>query len=217
MSILLCWTVTLVPCMEMEKAIIGYGEYRLRPQYSFLAISEEKWFKMTQDQRLRWIQKFNVCAVRPCTGEGPSTSTLLDSRSTMLCSSTAASDLSINFQEDSSKEKDPLNSFHEEDPSFPESDITVGHFSIVDGQSLSVSVEEGIANTHLPKPTAEVIWKKAAMHACRGGESNCSCTWVWSERKNNGEIQVRCDPSFGYCCKEWHSGTAQMWWQMSTV
>ena len=125
---------------EMEKAIIGYGEYRLRPQYSFLAISEEKWFKMTQDQRLRLIQKFNVCAVRPCTDEGPSTSTLLDSQSTMLCSSTAASDLSINFQEeDSSKEKDPLNSFHEEDPSFPESDITVGHFSIVDGQSVCIS------------------------------------------------------------------------------
>ena len=68
---------------EMEKAVISYGEYRLRSQYSFLAISEEKWFKMTQDQRLRWIQKFNVCAVRPCTDEGPSTSTLLDSQSTM--------------------------------------------------------------------------------------------------------------------------------------
>ena len=119
---------------------------------------------MTQDQRLTWIQKLNVCAVRPCADEGPSTSTLLDSQSTILCSSTAASDPSINFQEeDSSKEKDPLNSFHEEDPFFPESDITVGHFSIVDGQSLSVSVEEGIANTHLPKPTAEGIWKKAAM------------------------------------------------------
>ena len=33
---------------EMEKAIIGYGEYRLHPQYSFLAIREEKWFKMTR-------------------------------------------------------------------------------------------------------------------------------------------------------------------------
>lgn len=100
--------------------------------------------------------------MRPCTDEGPSTSTLLDSQSTMLCSSTAASDPSINFQEqNSSKEKDPLNGFHEEDPSFL--DITVGHFSITDGQSLSVSVEEGIANTHLPKPTAEGIWKKAAM------------------------------------------------------
>ena len=27
---------------EMEKSIIGYGEYRLRSEYSFLAVSEEK-------------------------------------------------------------------------------------------------------------------------------------------------------------------------------
>ncbi len=44
---------------EMEKAIVGYGEYRLQPQYSFLAVSEEKWFRMSQE-RLRWVRKFNA-------------------------------------------------------------------------------------------------------------------------------------------------------------
>lgn len=30
---------------EMEKAIIGYGEYKLNPQYCYLAVSEDRWFK----------------------------------------------------------------------------------------------------------------------------------------------------------------------------
>ena len=37
---------------EVEKAIIGYGQYRLHPQYSYLAITEEKRFKMSHEQRL---------------------------------------------------------------------------------------------------------------------------------------------------------------------
>ena len=48
---------------EVEKAIIGYGQYRLRPQFSFLAIAQEKWFRMTQEQRQRCIKKFNAATV----------------------------------------------------------------------------------------------------------------------------------------------------------
>ena len=76
----------------MEKAIIGYGEYMLRPQYSFLAIPEEKWFRMSQDQHLRWIQKFNACAVRSRTEEGPSMSTSTDPQVAILSGTSAASD-----------------------------------------------------------------------------------------------------------------------------
>ena len=47
----------------MEKSIIGYGEYRLRSEYSFLAVSEEKWFCMTQPQRQKHVDKFNSCKV----------------------------------------------------------------------------------------------------------------------------------------------------------
>ena len=162
----------------MEKAIIGYGEYMLRPQYSFLAVSEEKWFKMSQDQQLRWIQKFNACAVRPRTKEGPSTSTSCDSQVAILSGTSTASDPSNNFQEEESLntfQEDPLNNFQEEDHSIP--NITVGHFSIHDGQSISVLLEEGIADTNLPHSTAEGIWKKAAMLI---GEEK-SITWVWSE------------------------------------
>lgn len=52
---------------EMEKAIIGYGEYHLRPEYSFLAVKEEKWFRMTQSQRQKHNEKLNSCLVRVTT------------------------------------------------------------------------------------------------------------------------------------------------------
>ena len=43
-------------------------------------------------------------------------------------------------------------------------DITVGHFRLEESESLlSVSYEEAVAATQLPKETAEGIWKKAAM------------------------------------------------------
>ena len=48
----------------MEKAIIGCGEYKLRPNYSFLAVSEEKWFKLSLEQRKERINKLNTCTVR---------------------------------------------------------------------------------------------------------------------------------------------------------
>ena len=50
---------------EMEKAIIGCGQYRLKPLYKFLCVPEETWFKMNTEQRLRHIKKFNSCQVRP--------------------------------------------------------------------------------------------------------------------------------------------------------
>ena len=51
--------------VEMQKAIIGCGQYRLKPQYKFLGVPEEAWFKMITEQRLRNIKKFNTCQV--CT------------------------------------------------------------------------------------------------------------------------------------------------------
>ena len=53
---------------DMTKAIIGHGEYQLRSEYSFLAVSEDKWFQfqMSQQQRLHWINKFNACQVQEC-------------------------------------------------------------------------------------------------------------------------------------------------------
>ena len=48
---------------EIEKAIIGYGEYRLRPQYLSLTVSVEKWFCMSTEQRQRCINKLNTATV----------------------------------------------------------------------------------------------------------------------------------------------------------
>ena len=48
---------------EVEKAVIGYGEYKLRTQYSSLTVSVEKWFRMSQEQRQRYITKLNTTRV----------------------------------------------------------------------------------------------------------------------------------------------------------
>ena len=48
---------------EVEKVLISYGEYRLRPQYSSLAVKEEKWFRLSQEQRQQCIAKFNKATV----------------------------------------------------------------------------------------------------------------------------------------------------------
>ena len=49
---------------EFEKSLVGLGQYSLQNQYSFLSVQEDKWFKMTTNQRLYHIKKFNECKVR---------------------------------------------------------------------------------------------------------------------------------------------------------
>ena len=51
---------------DMSKAIIGHGQYQICPQYSFLSVSGDKWFWMSEEQRLNWIKKFNACQVQEC-------------------------------------------------------------------------------------------------------------------------------------------------------
>ena len=53
---------------EVEKTVIGYGEYRLRPQYSSLAVTVEKWFKLSQAQRQQCIRKFKKAIVQQSMG-----------------------------------------------------------------------------------------------------------------------------------------------------
>ena len=48
---------------EFEKAIIGVGQYSLQKQFSDLSVPADRWFRMTSDQRLYHIKKFNNCQV----------------------------------------------------------------------------------------------------------------------------------------------------------
>jgi hypothetical protein len=48
---------------EIERAIIGSGEYRLRNEYRNLAVESSKWFKMTMEQRHRKMDRFRKAAV----------------------------------------------------------------------------------------------------------------------------------------------------------
>jgi hypothetical protein len=48
---------------EIERAIIGSGEYKLRNEYRNRAVESSKWFKMTTEQRQRKIDRFRKAAV----------------------------------------------------------------------------------------------------------------------------------------------------------
>ena len=78
---------------EVEKAVIGYGEYRLRPQYSSLAVTVEKWFKLSQAQRQQCIRKFNkatvqqsmACKEMPSANDNVATTVLLSPHDEESC------------------------------------------------------------------------------------------------------------------------------------
>ena len=44
--------------LEIERAVVGTGEYRLRKEYHYLTVESSVWFKMTTEQRKRKIDKF---------------------------------------------------------------------------------------------------------------------------------------------------------------
>ena len=49
---------------EIEKAVIGVGEYELLPAYSNLEIPHSQWFKKSEKQRHRLLERFMNSAVR---------------------------------------------------------------------------------------------------------------------------------------------------------
>ena len=124
---------------EVQKAIIGYGQYRLRSQYSFLAVTEEKWFRMSQEQRQRCINKFNAATIRQMVSSKELNSARI--------SSPAVSSGSANYDEFSSQSTDQ--------------DITVGRFRSTT-TDLSLSLSDAIVQIKLPYTTVEGIWKNAA-------------------------------------------------------
>ena len=48
---------------EVERSLIGTGEYRLKEDYHYLQVESSTWFKMTLDQRQRKINRFMKAAV----------------------------------------------------------------------------------------------------------------------------------------------------------
>ena len=44
---------------EVDKSLVGCGEYFLHSDYSHLEIPHAKWFSMTKEQRPRQVKKFN--------------------------------------------------------------------------------------------------------------------------------------------------------------
>ena len=50
--------------LEIEHAVIGAGEYRIRSEYDYLVVESSKWFKMTTEQRKRKVDKFMEARVQ---------------------------------------------------------------------------------------------------------------------------------------------------------
>ena len=53
-----------VQLKEVEKAIIGMGEYRFKPAYKCLEVASKKWFSMSSHQREKHLKKVFD---KPCT------------------------------------------------------------------------------------------------------------------------------------------------------
>ena len=124
---------------EVEKAIIGYSQYQLQPQFSSLAVTEEKWFRMTQEQRQRYIRKFNVATVQHMNSEDRNTATPMPTSDT-TSNSAGISSLS-------------------ECSSSANHDITVGRLGIT-SMCLSVLLDEAVNKIKLPYTTMEEYGRK---------------------------------------------------------
>ena len=54
--------------LEIERAVISAGEYRICKEYGHLAVEPSKWFKMTTEQRKRKVDKFMKASVQEHSG-----------------------------------------------------------------------------------------------------------------------------------------------------
>lgn len=121
----------------MEKVLIGLGVCELRQQYSFLSVPEEKWFRMSEEQRLRHLHKFNLCSVRAVECSTTTSSTVSSPKTSLVTHSATSSLLP------------GLSSM------LP--DITTSQFNANSKKSLSVHVEDAAQNIKLLYTTVEAI------------------------------------------------------------
>ncbi len=134
---------------EVEKAVIGYGVCQLKSQYSFLSVPEEKWFRMTQEQRQLHLRKFNGCSVRVNSDSTAPSTISQTSQSRSLSAAVAQSP--------------PGPSCSSVDTS---QDITTGRFDVdaaENQKSLTVGINKAVQSIKLPFTTVEGIWNKAGM------------------------------------------------------
>jgi len=168
---------------EVEKAIIGYGEDRLRPQYSSLTVPVEKWFCMSTEQRQMFIKKLNAATIhqfansaainfeQPLISEESLTSTVTE-QPLILTPTVSEKSLTPTGKEQpltltsgqlliSANHPSADSALDDKDQ-----DITIGRFAnekdATKEQTLSVSLQDAVTITALPYTAIEGIWKKAA-------------------------------------------------------
>ncbi len=120
---------------EAEKAIIGFGEFRVRDEYKHLVVPVEKWNRMSEEQRKRAVRKFHSARVYEV--EHASTTAL-----------PTASDFHLPRQD--------------KRPAVSATDTTTAFSSRQTSENLSVSAEDLSKACALPKECLEGIWMKAS-------------------------------------------------------
>jgi len=118
---------------EVEKAVIGTGRYQVKEQYRHLIVDQKKWFRMTEAQRARHLQKFNSITVTSTSPGHP---------------------LSILAKESTSQGGHTTAGYDDY------SDITSGRY--LRKTSLSVSLDEIASKSAVPNDALKGIWEKAA-------------------------------------------------------
>ena len=53
---------------EIEKSIVGQGEYRIRSEYKMYAVDQTKWYTLSETQRRKCVEKFMKADVAPSKG-----------------------------------------------------------------------------------------------------------------------------------------------------
>ena len=84
---------------ELERAVIGRGKYQLQQQYKFLEVPENKWFRMSLQQRKDHLSKLQSVTIIDINGmEELESATSVANSNQIIPSKCSMSDLSVAVQ-----------------------------------------------------------------------------------------------------------------------
>ena len=85
---------------EIERAIIDCGKYKLREQYQFMSVPQDRWCRMTQEARTIHLKKFHQMSI-----------SVLESISQVSLDHHAISSLSVNVEDAAANSTAPISVF----------------------------------------------------------------------------------------------------------
>ena len=118
---------------ELERAVIGRGKYQLQQQYKFLELPENKWFRMSLQQRKDHLSKLQSITIIDINGMGELESATSAATSyETIPSKCSMSDLSVDVENAAAQVNIPLPIY------FKEYGLKLGHFFLQMEQLLQL-------------------------------------------------------------------------------